>query len=122
MAGLSMEEIFRSSYDSASGSLKTSAVGGAYVITAPIAGATVIIAPTTTLQIVNPAGTLATLTVTLPSTGLFDGKIVTISFQQIISALTLNGGTIVNPVTVTTAGQTIGYMYRTTGTTWYRVQ
>jgi hypothetical protein len=86
---------------------------------APVTGATVALESTTSNLIVNPAGTIAALTITLPAAS--DGKIFTISSSQIITALTLTpagSDTIKNDVTAMTAGQAFSLIARST--VWYQ--
>jgi len=73
----------------------------------------------------TPAGTLATLTVTLPlSTALRDKQEVLVSSSQIITALTVgaNGASsIVGTPTAMTAGGFFKLKYDLITTTWYRI-
>lgn len=90
---------------------------------APLAAATVTIADATTALVLEPAGTIATLTVVLPTTPA-DGKMVSISSTAIVSILTLSGGgsdTIVNAITVFAAAGFARYVYRASTTKWYRI-
>lgn len=75
-----------------------------------------------TTLIANPAGTLATGTITMPAAPA-DGMVITFNSTQIITLLTVNanaGQSIVNAVTTLTAGSGAKYIYRLTNTTWYR--
>jgi len=75
----------------------------------------------TTVLVMNPAGTLATGTITMPASPV-DGMTITFSSTQTISALTLNGNTgqtVVSKVTVLSANQATTYVYRLSNTTWY---
>lgn len=75
-----------------------------------------------TTLIANPAGTLATGTITMPAAPA-DGMVVTFNSTQIITALTVSanaGQSIVNAVTTLAAGGGANYIYRLTNTTWYR--
>ena len=84
--------------------------GFSYTITAP-------------LTILNPAGTLAAGTITMPASPT-DGMRVRFSSTQIITALTVSANTgqsIVNALTALTAGGFAEYMYRSANTTWYRI-
>lgn len=83
----------------------------------PVTGGTV--TTVQTANIIEPAGTLATLTVNLPSTPV-DGQICTYTFTQVITALTFGNGTFVNTATAATAGQVIKWIYNTAQTKWYR--
>jgi hypothetical protein len=71
--------------------------------------------------VMNPAGTLATGTITMPAAPA-DGMTITISSTKLISALTLNGNTgqtVVSGVTVLPANQATTYVYRLSNTSWY---
>lgn len=95
-----------------------------YDYQAPTTGFSYTFSAGTNVLVMNPAGTLATGTITMPSAPA-DGMTITISTTQEITALTLNGNT----------GQSIGgsqvarlpansamqFVYRLTNTTWYRI-
>ena len=71
--------------------------------------------------IINPAGTLATGTVTMPPAPA-DGMVITIQSTQQITALTLNGNTgqtIVGTAVQLVPNQPLSWVYRLTNTTWY---
>ena len=71
--------------------------------------------------ILNPAGTLATGTITMPASPS-DGMTITFTSSQQITALTLNGNTgqtVVGAVTFLPAKAGVTYVYRTTGASWY---
>jgi len=71
--------------------------------------------------VINPAGTLATGTITMPASPS-DGMVITFSSTKIITALTVNantGQTINNAVTTLAAGQSASYVYRTASTAWF---
>lgn len=73
--------------------------------------------------VMNPAGTLATGTITMPAAPA-DGMTVRFSSSQIITALTLSansGQSIVSAVTSLVLGGSAQYIYRATNTTWYRI-
>lgn len=75
-----------------------------------------------TTLIANPAGTLATGTITMPGSPA-DGMVITFNSTQIITALTVNanaGQSIVNAVTTLAAGGGAKYIYQLANTTWYR--
>jgi hypothetical protein len=75
-----------------------------------------------TTLIVQPAGTLATGTITMPALPA-DGMVVAFSSTQIITTLTVSanvGQSIVNAVTTLAAGGGAKYIYRLANTTWYR--
>ena len=75
----------------------------------------------TTVLVMNPAGTLATGTITMPAAPA-DGMTITFSSTQTITALTVNANTgqsIVSAATVLPARQATTYVYRLSNTTWY---
>ena len=75
------------------------------------------------IQILEPAGILATGTVTMPSQP-GDGQVIGIVSTQTITALTLSvavGHFILNAIATITAGGFAYYLYRTANSTWYRV-
>ena len=75
----------------------------------------------TTVLVMNPAGTLATGTITMPAAPA-DGMTISFSSTQTITALTVNANTgqsIVGAPTVLPANQAGGYVYRLSNTTWY---
>ena len=87
----------------------------------PVAGATVAISNNMTGLILEPAGTLATLTITLP-TAPRDGQLLFISTIATITTLTISGGAIganQSPSTLT-AGDSIRFVYQTTGSKWFK--
>jgi hypothetical protein len=73
--------------------------------------------------VMNPAGTLATGTITMPAAPV-DGMTITFSSDQQITALTMagNGASINNAVTLLPAKTSVTYVYRATGTTWWPTQ
>lgn len=73
--------------------------------------------------VMNPAGTLATGTITMPAAPA-DGMTIRFSSSQIITALTLSpnsGQSVVAAVTSLVLGGSAQYIYRATNTTWYRI-
>lgn len=90
-----------------------------YIYNAPITGFNLTLTAATTL--LEPAGTLATGTLTFPAAPV-DGALITVSSTKIITALTLagNGKTIAPPVPTTiAAGGVLRYIFRGTNNTWY---
>jgi len=84
-------------------------------------GFTYTFAAGTQVLVINPAGTLATGTVTMPAAPV-DGMNITISSTQQITALTINGNTgqsIVGNATALKAGGAQVFIYRLSNTTWY---
>lgn len=88
---------------------------------APATGATVTVDPQTTVLVLEPAGAIATLTVTLPDAA--NGKVVRFSTTAQVVSLTLNSatGTVVNAITTLSVDSFASYIFRTTGTKWYRI-
>lgn len=71
--------------------------------------------------VMNPAGTLATGTITMPASPA-DGMTITFSSTKQITALTLSGNTgqtVVSGVTFLPANQATTYVYRLSNTSWY---
>ena len=89
---------------------------------APTTGQTVTVTTGDTWLLITPAGTLATLTVTLP-TDRTDGQIVRVISSQILTALTVGGaGTTVNGAPTTMSANGFFEMaYSATLNAWYRV-
>lgn len=85
-------------------------------------GFTYTFAAGTQVLVINPAGTLATGTITMPASPA-DGMTVRFSSSQIITALTVSANTgqsIVSAVTSLAVGGGAAYIYRLANTTWYR--
>lgn len=72
-----------------------------------------------TILMIDPAGTLATLTVVLP-TAPENGDTVLITTSQILTALTLTG-TIVGTLTTLALGGFAKFQYSTRASKWFRV-
>lgn len=98
---------------------------GGFKYIEPLAAASFTIPDGVTNYVMNPAGTLATLTLTMPANPK-EGQIVRISSSKTVTALTLNGNTgqtISNAptaITISTTG-TYGYEFLYRSTVWYRV-
>ena len=77
----------------------------------------------TTTLIINPAGTLATGTITMPATPA-DGMVITFMTTQEITAITINGNTGQSiggtQVAQLPANSALSFVYRQSNTTWYR--
>jgi hypothetical protein len=77
----------------------------------------------TTTLIANPAGTLATGTITMPGSPA-DGMVITITTTQQITALTIAGNTGQSiggtQVSLMAANSAMSFVYRQANTTWYR--
>ncbi|UTV56500.1 glycoside hydrolase family 55 protein [Burkholderia arboris] len=97
-------------------------VDKSYTYSTPSSGTTVTIASGTQTALIDPAATLAALTITLPSCSSgYDGSIVRYSSTQAVTALTLGAaaGTVAAPATSLAAGAGHGYLCRGANTTWY---
>ena len=88
---------------------------------APTTGQTVTVGSSgsTTLTI-NPAGTLATLTITMPSSPT-DGDRVQFGTTQIVTGLTMNGGTIVGGLSTLAVGSGGTWVYNATSASWIKM-
>lgn len=77
----------------------------------------------TTTLIINPAGTLATGTITMPGSPA-DGMVITFTTTQEITAITINGNTGQSiggtQVAQLPANSAMSFVYRQANTTWYR--
>ena len=96
-------------------------VDTAYVISVPVTGNTVTMSAGESRAIMNPAGTIAVLTITLPSSPV-DGQIAHISSTQIITALTVNapgGATVMSPPTTLGVNSEYSFLYQVSSTTWF---
>jgi hypothetical protein len=76
----------------------------------------------TQVLVINPAGTLATGTITMPASPA-DGMTITVESTQQVTALTMsgNGGTVVGPAVQLIPNQPLSWVYRTSNTSWYPV-
>lgn len=94
-----------------------------YDYQAPTTGFSYTFAAGTQMLVMNPAGTLATGTITMPAAPV-DGMTITFSSSQQITALTMagNGATINSAVTFLPAKAAAAYVYRATGTTWFPIE
>lgn len=93
-------------------------------IAVPVTSGTVTLTASNAHQIINPAGTLAALTVAFPASPV-DGQVQIISFTQIITALTLSGGTFVGgptAIALTNGGAMFSMIFNSSDTKWYRCQ
>jgi hypothetical protein len=87
----------------------------------PTTGFSYTFAAGVTVLLMNPAGTLATGTITMPATPA-DGMTITFNSTRQITNLTLNGNTgqtVVSKVTTLPANYSTTYVYRLSNTTWY---
>ena len=99
--------------------------GRFYLYQVPLTGFTITMTTLQSAVSINPAGTLAAGTITLPPTTT-DGKLVTIYSSQIITALTINTSNSATfaPAVVTTlaADASVGYVYDKANNQWHRIQ
>jgi len=87
----------------------------------PTTGFSYTFAAGTTVLVMNPAGTLATGTITMPASPA-DGMTITFESTQQITALTVQGNTgqsLVNGTLTLRPNQPVAYVYRLSNTTWY---
>ena len=87
----------------------------------PTTGFSYTFAAGTQTLIANPAGTLATGTITMPAAPA-DGMVITVQSTQQITALTIQGNTgqsLVGGAITMRANQPESFVYRLTNTTWY---
>lgn len=111
--------------------------GGVLTVDTPLTGASITLTAQTRQLIINPAGTIAAYTVTMPaaSATMVNGSRIGICGTQVVTALTLNGGTgnTFNPavptatlVPVTTGAASCNeFIYSKTSATagvWFRTQ
>lgn len=86
----------------------------------PTTGSTITVnANGNVMLFVNPAGTLATLTITLPSTPS-DGDKVDLGSSQIVTGLTMNGGTIIGALSTMAVATFASYTYSSGSSSWFR--
>lgn len=74
--------------------------------------------------VINPAGTIATLTITFPAAAdSLAGDMISLHFTQIVTTLTLdgNGGTIVDGIATAAVNTRAKFVYVSAGSTWYRI-
>lgn len=69
--------------------------------------------------VINPAGSLVALTVTLPGSPS-DGDTVNLSCTQAVTTLTMNGGTIVGGLATLSIGSTATYIYNSDSSQWIK--
>lgn len=86
---------------------------------APTTGQTVTVSAGISAIHINPAGTLAALTITLPSNPV-NGQHLIIGTSQILTSLTINGGTIVGTLSTLALGGFAYFIYNSSATKWFR--
>jgi len=107
-----------------SGTHGTQEVDAGYTFSTPLTGTTVTLSSGTETAVIAPAGTLAALTVALPScTAGYDGSIARYSSSQAITALTVSSAssTVSSAPASLAAGVGNAYLCRGSTTTWYRL-
>ena len=87
-----------------------------------LTGQTLAITSGTEVQVIDPAGTLATLTIVMPASA-FDGQKVTLVFSAIVTALTMSapGTTVKNPLTSAASTTFATWKYDKANLIWWRV-
>lgn len=105
---------------------------GPHQYNAPLTGATLTMTGLQRRLIIEPAGTIAALTVVLPAaTTVVDNQLLGICTTQIVTSLTVTAGTgttVLNAPTAllvpvaTGAASCVEWVYRLANTSWYRVQ
>lgn len=92
-----------------------------YDFQTPTTGFSYTFAAGTNVLVMNPAGTLATGTITMPASPV-DGMTISIESTQQITALTVQGNTgqsLVNGTQTLRPNQPYSWVYRLSNTTWY---
>lgn len=98
-------------------SFNVTLINSAHTIFTPTTGQTITLVAGNK-NLVNPAGTIAALTITLPSSPVNNDE-VTIKFTQVVTTITWAGGTVVGGSTGATAGTLITLTYDSITTSWY---
>jgi hypothetical protein len=87
----------------------------------PTTGATVNVASNGFVKLlINPAGSLLALTVSLPSSPS-DGDVLNLASTRAITTLSMTNGTVIGALTSMAIGTFATYMYHTTTNEWWRV-
>lgn len=117
-SGTAVSEITLGTALSFTGStLNVATINRSHTIFTPTTGGTVILI-NNQFNIINPAGTLVALTVTLPSSPA-NNDIVNIKYTQAVTTVTYNGGTVVDGITSPVAGGLVILTYDAATTSWY---
>lgn len=97
-------------------------LGAVAVDAAPLTGTSITVAAGTSKLMLNPAATIAALTVVLPpATSLIDGQLFTIYSSQTVTALTVTAGTgttITPTITTVTAAAPVKLVYVAAAAKW----
>lgn len=86
---------------------------------APTNGATVVVNPGVEFLFLDPTGTIAACTVTLPANPV-DFQCLRIALSQIVTALTVGGGTLVGTLTTLGLAGFASFVYSVTAGKWAR--
>lgn len=109
-------------YFSVAPTLETVSILGGLVVTnqyeTPSTGDTITVAEKTTTLTIDPAGLLAALTITFPTA--YDGRVVEFNSTQVVTALTLSGGTFVGAMTTIGVAGFAKYVYSSGDSKWHR--
>lgn len=73
-----------------------------------------------TRLLINPAGTLLALTVALPGSPA-NGDIVQLGASQIVTGLTISGGTVIGALTSLAVASFATYCFSFTASKWFRI-
>jgi hypothetical protein len=106
-----------------SAQIKTYVDRAGYTYNVPVTGFSLTIGSNIQYLILEPAGNLATGTITMPASPP-DGYTVGISSTKNVTSLTLTPNTsqtIPNTPTALTAGVGITFLFRSANSTWYRI-
>jgi hypothetical protein len=85
----------------------------------PTTGQTVAMSANIGRLVLNPAGLLALLTITMPPSPT-DGQECSFSTSQPITALTMSGGTIIGGLTTLALGGFASFVYSSGASSWFR--
>lgn len=87
----------------------------------PATGDTITVGSTgSTKLLINPSGSLLTLTISFPSVPT-DGDYLQIGSSQAVTTVTMSNGTVVGPLTTMAVGTFASYIYNSTASKWFRV-
>lgn len=70
--------------------------------------------------LINPSGSLLALTVALPASPS-DGDILELCSSQIVTGLTMSGGTIIGALTSMAVATFAAYCYSASASSWFRI-
>lgn len=87
-----------------------------YIISTPSTGGTVALV-SNKMNIVNPSGSLATLTLTFPAGT--KGDVIKIKFDQSVAAVTYSGSTVAGQITAPVLGAYLEFTWDSVSSTWF---